>query len=157
MSDAPEDTQYRFFSSAFRKIKIGQFVDTQDWKLADHKMYTTEDEEMAGGPEYERPYYVVTCCGVGGCSKKGWPTKAGAWSYCSDARARLCYARHLVKHGGHLFSHADALLNAFNYRYTHVNVLMEGYKQKKAFGNNMTKMKIKQVTGVGCSPYPKRM
>ena len=63
---------------------------------------------------------------------KSWPTKAGAWSYCSDVRARLCYARHLVKHGAHLFNHANALQRAFDER-TKVHIVFESYRQRAAY------------------------
>ena len=65
MNVVPDDPQYQFSSSAFKRIDIAKFVKVKPWLQPDHKILTEEDELVVGGEEYERPFYFVTGCTVG--------------------------------------------------------------------------------------------
>ena len=73
----------------------------------------------------------VERCGLRGCSMRKFPLKAGAWSFCSDVRARMGYAVHLHRHPAHQYSPRDAVRRAFDYEQT--CVVFETFNQLNAY------------------------
>ena len=112
----PEDMRYEFSTNAWEDVCLDEMLSDNRNSLADHKEFTEEDEDRlnVNRKTWVRPWFAVVKCSRGGCSKHSWPFKAGAWSYCSDVRARMCYAAHLVKHGAHDCTIHDSLRRAFD-------------------------------------------
>ena len=135
----PKDVYFGFASDAWRSIKLKEFV-AKAHMMFDYRIMTEGDESTWGGEDFERPFFYVPSCGVGGCKQKGWPNCSGAWSYISDVRCRIAYAVHLVKHGAHSFTLISALCRAFDYEITRTIVQFESFTERaqtrKMFRNN---------------------
>ena len=117
-----------------KEINMGMVLSNDKWNLADHRLFTMNDEENLKEQDYhswERPVYYVKRCGLGGCSIKKFPWKAGAWSSYSDTRARMGYAVHLHRHPAHQYSLRDAVRRAFDYEQT--CVVFETFNQLNAY------------------------
>ena len=135
----PKDVYFEFASDAWRSIKLKEFV-AKAPMMFDYRIMTEGDESTWGGQHFERPFFYVVSCGVGGCKQKGWPNCSGAWSYISDVRCRIAYAVHLVKHGAHNLDCISALCRAFDYKITKTTLVFETFKERaqhrKMFRNN---------------------
>jgi len=125
----PKDVYFEFASDAWRSIKLKEFV-AKAPMFFDYRIMTEIDESTWGGEDFERPFFYVPSCGVGGCKQKGWPNCSGAWSYISDVRCRIAYAVHLVKHGAHGFTLINALCWAFDYEITRTIVVFESFTER---------------------------
>ena len=80
---------------------------------------------------FDRPYWFISNgCGIGGCAKNKFPTKAGAWSFQGAAHARYRYALHLKKHGAHHMRMADAMARAFNAELTDVGCGYDTFEER---------------------------
>ena len=78
-------------------------------------------------------WFISNGCGLDGCNEKKFPTKVGAWSYVSDARCRLRYARHLMDHQNHGLVKNKALKLAFDYEKTLVGMDTEVFAVRERY------------------------
>ena len=78
LSDIPlaKDVYFEFASDAWRSIKLKEFV-TKAPMMFDYRIMIEGDESTWGGQHFERPFFYVVRCGVGGCKQKGWPNCSG--------------------------------------------------------------------------------
>ena len=82
--------------------------------------------------DLERPYWFISNgCGVGGCSKKAFPDKAGAWSFLGNNHARHRYALHLNGHAKHRMHMKDAMARAFDTNLTKVDCSYEDFEERE--------------------------
>ena len=108
----------------------------------DNRQIDSEDDT---DPNWNRPYWYVVSCSVGGCNKKMFPNHFGCWSFQSDCNAPFRFALHLKKHQACKFKIQDALVRTFDYKLTTVEMAVDSYEERPRWREAKLKEK-----GFGC-------